>query len=242
MEQIDQLNTLLLQDIDHNFARFHQVITSKLLPEIKRYALASEPTREASKVRPALQSGGVRFQTTYFWLSSSGAPSSKPQRPSKYPYRENSRLPRWTTNQACKRAAAICNIKLRATSRTATKTVKKTRVKKTFPSRVKIIRSCTATRYRRRLSPRRATSTRKAAMHTITTRRHRWTRQPTRRSKCSIESSRKSFNSATISTMEMTEVFLRSVIRPRCRLVMTITADGFNKGRVTTITKRNRRC
>lgn len=50
MEQIDQLNTLLLQDIDHNFARFHQVITSKLLPEIKRYALASEPTREASKV------------------------------------------------------------------------------------------------------------------------------------------------------------------------------------------------
>ncbi len=51
MEQIDQLNTILLQDIDHNFARFHQVVTTKLLPEIKRFALASEPTREASKVR-----------------------------------------------------------------------------------------------------------------------------------------------------------------------------------------------
>lgn len=50
MEQIDQLNTLLLQDIDHNFARFHQVVTSRLLPEIKRFALASEPTRDAAKV------------------------------------------------------------------------------------------------------------------------------------------------------------------------------------------------
>ncbi|WVF65720.1 hypothetical protein IAT40_000451 [Kwoniella sp. CBS 6097] len=48
-EQIDQLNTLLLQEIDANFAKFHQIVTSKILPEIKRFAIGSEPTREASQ-------------------------------------------------------------------------------------------------------------------------------------------------------------------------------------------------
>ncbi|OCF31336.1 hypothetical protein I317_01208 [Kwoniella heveanensis CBS 569] len=48
-ERIDQLNTLLLQEIDANFAKFHQVVTSRILPEIKRFAIASEPTREASQ-------------------------------------------------------------------------------------------------------------------------------------------------------------------------------------------------
>lgn len=49
-EQIDQLNTLLLQEIDENFAKFHQIITSKILPQIKRYAIAAEPVREGAKV------------------------------------------------------------------------------------------------------------------------------------------------------------------------------------------------
>lgn len=49
-EQIDQLNTLLLQEIDANFAKFHQVVTSKILPDIKRFAIAGEPTREAAQV------------------------------------------------------------------------------------------------------------------------------------------------------------------------------------------------
>jgi DASH complex subunit ASK1 len=49
-EQIDQLNTLLLQEIDANFAKFHQVVTSRILPEIKRFAIAGEPTREAAHV------------------------------------------------------------------------------------------------------------------------------------------------------------------------------------------------
>jgi DASH complex subunit ASK1 len=49
-EQIDQLNTLLLQEIDANFAKIHQVITSRVLPEIKRFAIAAEPTKEAAKV------------------------------------------------------------------------------------------------------------------------------------------------------------------------------------------------
>ena len=53
-ERIDQLNTLLLQDIDANFARFHQIITSKVLPQIKRYAISSEPTRESALVSQLL--------------------------------------------------------------------------------------------------------------------------------------------------------------------------------------------
>lgn len=48
IEQLDQLNTLLLQEIDANFARFHQIITTRILPEIKRLAITGEPTREAS--------------------------------------------------------------------------------------------------------------------------------------------------------------------------------------------------
>lgn len=51
MEKIDQLNTLLMQEIDENFARFHQIVTSQVLPQVKRFALASEPTREAATVR-----------------------------------------------------------------------------------------------------------------------------------------------------------------------------------------------
>ncbi|ORY29155.1 DASH complex subunit Ask1-domain-containing protein [Naematelia encephala] len=48
VEQIDQLNTLLLQEIDANFARFHQIVTTRILPEIKRFAIAGEPVREGA--------------------------------------------------------------------------------------------------------------------------------------------------------------------------------------------------
>jgi DASH complex subunit ASK1 len=50
IEQIEQLNTLLLQEIDANFAKFHQTIISRILPQIKRYAIAAEPVREGAKV------------------------------------------------------------------------------------------------------------------------------------------------------------------------------------------------
>jgi DASH complex subunit ASK1 len=50
VQQIDQLNTQLLQEIDANFAKFHQIITSRILPEIKRFAIGTEPIRETSQV------------------------------------------------------------------------------------------------------------------------------------------------------------------------------------------------
>jgi DASH complex subunit ASK1 len=51
MEQLDQLNVFLLQDIDENFSNFHQIVTTRLIPAVKRFNAASEPTREAAKVR-----------------------------------------------------------------------------------------------------------------------------------------------------------------------------------------------
>jgi hypothetical protein len=50
IEQIEQLNTMLLQEIDHNFARFHDVVNNKILPQVKRYALVSQSTQEVSTV------------------------------------------------------------------------------------------------------------------------------------------------------------------------------------------------
>ncbi|GMK59309.1 hypothetical protein CspeluHIS016_0703240 [Cutaneotrichosporon spelunceum] len=49
MEQIDQLNTLLLQQIDANFASLQATVTTRILPEIKRFALANQPTRQAAE-------------------------------------------------------------------------------------------------------------------------------------------------------------------------------------------------
>ncbi|KAL1406082.1 DASH complex subunit ask1 [Vanrija albida] len=63
MEQIDQLNTLLLQEIDANFARFHQVITARILPEIKRFSLESRTTREAADFHRGFYEAAAQVQT-----------------------------------------------------------------------------------------------------------------------------------------------------------------------------------
>ncbi|KAK6904558.1 hypothetical protein I204_06837 [Kwoniella mangroviensis CBS 8886] len=63
-EQIDQLNTLLLQEIDANFARFHQIVTSRILPEIKRFAIAGEPTREAAQFWRSFFEAASSIRTT----------------------------------------------------------------------------------------------------------------------------------------------------------------------------------
>ncbi|WOO83443.1 DASH complex subunit ask1 [Vanrija pseudolonga] len=63
MEQIDQLNTLLLQEIDANFARFHQVVTARILPEIKRFSLESRTTREAADFHRGFYEAAAQVQT-----------------------------------------------------------------------------------------------------------------------------------------------------------------------------------
>ncbi|KAF8634944.1 hypothetical protein AX15_000675 [Amanita polypyramis BW_CC] len=49
IEQIEQLITIKLQNIDENFARIHSILANRILPAVKRYAVATEPVREAAK-------------------------------------------------------------------------------------------------------------------------------------------------------------------------------------------------
>ncbi|KAF8167587.1 hypothetical protein B0H34DRAFT_645410 [Crassisporium funariophilum] len=49
IEQIEQLITIKLQNIDENFSKIHNVLANKLLPAVKRYAVGTEPVREAAK-------------------------------------------------------------------------------------------------------------------------------------------------------------------------------------------------
>ncbi|KAG6857295.1 hypothetical protein H0H87_006488 [Tephrocybe sp. NHM501043] len=49
IEQMEQLITLKLQNIDANFSKIHHVLANKVLPALKRYAVATEPVREAAK-------------------------------------------------------------------------------------------------------------------------------------------------------------------------------------------------
>ncbi|KIK71574.1 hypothetical protein GYMLUDRAFT_235883 [Collybiopsis luxurians FD-317 M1] len=49
IEQIEQLITLKLQNIDENFAKVHHILSTRILPAVKRYAVGTEPVREAAK-------------------------------------------------------------------------------------------------------------------------------------------------------------------------------------------------
>ncbi|RDB28734.1 hypothetical protein Hypma_016097 [Hypsizygus marmoreus] len=49
IEQMEQLITIKLQNIDENFSKIHHLLANKLLPAVKRYAVGTEPVREAAK-------------------------------------------------------------------------------------------------------------------------------------------------------------------------------------------------
>ncbi|EMD30860.1 hypothetical protein CERSUDRAFT_145767 [Gelatoporia subvermispora B] len=55
IEQIEQLITLKLQQIDANFSKMQQVMANKILPAVKRYAVGTQPVRDAAT-----------FWTTFF--------------------------------------------------------------------------------------------------------------------------------------------------------------------------------
>ncbi|KAJ6520515.1 DASH complex subunit Ask1-domain-containing protein [Mycena sanguinolenta] len=48
IEQIEQLITIKLQNIDENFSKIHNILSNKILPAVKRYAVATKPVREAA--------------------------------------------------------------------------------------------------------------------------------------------------------------------------------------------------
>ncbi|TCD67891.1 DASH complex subunit ask1 [Steccherinum ochraceum] len=55
IEQLEQLITIKLQNIDANFSKIQQIMSGRILPAVKRYAVSTEPVREAAK-----------FWTTFF--------------------------------------------------------------------------------------------------------------------------------------------------------------------------------
>ncbi|OSX67127.1 hypothetical protein POSPLADRAFT_1126987 [Postia placenta MAD-698-R-SB12] len=55
IEQIEQLITIKLQNVDANFSKMQHIMANRILPAVKRYAVATEPVREAA-----------RFWTTFF--------------------------------------------------------------------------------------------------------------------------------------------------------------------------------
>ncbi|KAJ7222877.1 DASH complex subunit Ask1-domain-containing protein [Mycena haematopus] len=48
IEQMEQLITIKLQNIDENFSKIHGILANKILPAVKRYAVATKPVREAA--------------------------------------------------------------------------------------------------------------------------------------------------------------------------------------------------
>ncbi|KAI0071018.1 hypothetical protein K474DRAFT_1631069 [Panus rudis PR-1116 ss-1] len=55
IEQIEQLITIKLQNLDAIFSKIQQILNGRILPAVKRYAIATEPVREAAN-----------FWTTFF--------------------------------------------------------------------------------------------------------------------------------------------------------------------------------
>ncbi|KAJ6601152.1 DASH complex subunit Ask1-domain-containing protein [Mycena vulgaris] len=48
IEQMEQLITIKLQNIDENFSKIHNILANKILPSVKRYAVGTKPVREAA--------------------------------------------------------------------------------------------------------------------------------------------------------------------------------------------------
>ncbi|KIY52716.1 hypothetical protein FISHEDRAFT_69531 [Fistulina hepatica ATCC 64428] len=49
IEQIDQLITLKLQNIDENFAKIHNILANRILPSVKRYSVGVQPVRDTAQ-------------------------------------------------------------------------------------------------------------------------------------------------------------------------------------------------
>ncbi|KAG6849016.1 hypothetical protein H0H93_011961, partial [Arthromyces matolae] len=66
IEQMEQLITLKLQNIDENFAKIHHLLANKVLPALKRYAVATEPVREAAKFWTSFYEQAAQIQIPSF--------------------------------------------------------------------------------------------------------------------------------------------------------------------------------
>ncbi|KAF9254538.1 hypothetical protein L218DRAFT_1009566 [Marasmius fiardii PR-910] len=76
IEQIEQLITLKLQNIDENFSKIYHILSTRILPAVKRYAVGTEPVREAAKFWVSFyeQAAQIRIPT---YEESEEAPSER---------------------------------------------------------------------------------------------------------------------------------------------------------------------
>ncbi|KAF8963899.1 hypothetical protein BDZ97DRAFT_2075580 [Flammula alnicola] len=79
IEQIEQLITIKLQNIDENFSKIHNVLANKLLPALKRYAVGTEPVREAAKFWTSFyeQAAQIRIPTFDDYSTVNETPSER---------------------------------------------------------------------------------------------------------------------------------------------------------------------
>ncbi|OSC97484.1 hypothetical protein PYCCODRAFT_1398695 [Trametes coccinea BRFM310] len=75
IEQIEQLITIKLQNIDANFSKIQQAMANRILPAVKRYAVGTQPVREAAKFWTTFyeQAAQIRIPT----YDDYGAPSEQ---------------------------------------------------------------------------------------------------------------------------------------------------------------------
>ncbi|KAA1478063.1 hypothetical protein DENSPDRAFT_921034 [Dentipellis sp. KUC8613] len=77
IDQIEQLITIKLQNIDANFSKMQQIMSSRLLPAFKRYSVGTEPVREAAKFWTSFyeQAAQVRIPTYEDYSTAHDEPS-----------------------------------------------------------------------------------------------------------------------------------------------------------------------
>ncbi|KAI0315328.1 hypothetical protein OF83DRAFT_1085023 [Amylostereum chailletii] len=78
IDQIEQLITLKLQNIDANFSKMQHIMSTRLLPAFKRYSVATEPVREAAKFWTSFyeQAAQIRIPTSGDFSTEQDDPSS----------------------------------------------------------------------------------------------------------------------------------------------------------------------
>ncbi|KAH8835009.1 hypothetical protein DL96DRAFT_1702014 [Flagelloscypha sp. PMI_526] len=81
IEQIEQLITIKLQNIDENFAKIQHTLQNKILPAVKRYSVATEPVREAAKFWVSFyeQAAQIQIPSADDWGNAGDQPSETTQ-------------------------------------------------------------------------------------------------------------------------------------------------------------------
>ncbi|KAI0035797.1 hypothetical protein K488DRAFT_82691 [Vararia minispora EC-137] len=79
IEQLEQLITLKLQNVDANFSKMQQIMSNRLLPAFKRFAVATEPVREAAKFWTSFHEQAAQVRLPTYGEPDEVPPEEQPQ-------------------------------------------------------------------------------------------------------------------------------------------------------------------